>query len=359
MDMDAAVAELGASMGFGEEGGGEEKELDEGLGGEGEKETPAPEVGKEAPQPTVPGAEKAPSPGAASPATPPSAAPGPSPAPSAPPAPGTWRQAAAAKWASIDPEVQAEILKREDDARNGIRGYKQDSDNWKATAKVLEPYLPVLRAHGINPIEQIHGLMDLNHRLATGSPQEKIQTLTDLAKRFSIDLTALDPASQPYVDPAVQELQSQVREMNSQWQRAQSNAMAQSQHQVAAQVQREIQAFASDPLNRYFNELEGDLVPLIRANPSLTLKEAYEKAVWANPATREKEMTRLKAESDAEAARKVAETQAAAAARTAAARKATGANVKSSAHSGHGAVPLGSMDETMAQVLANIRRREA
>lgn len=53
----------------------------------------------------------------------------------------------------------------------------------------------------------------------------------------------------------------------------------------------EITAFAADPAHPYFDEVTGDIAVLISAGHSLA--DAYEKAVWANPTTRQKEIARL------------------------------------------------------------------
>ena len=42
-------------------------------------------------------------------------------------APKTWRPEAAAKFATLPPEVQQEVLKREEDIFKGLEGYKADA----------------------------------------------------------------------------------------------------------------------------------------------------------------------------------------------------------------------------------------
>jgi len=61
----------------------------------------------------------------------------------------------------------------------------------------------------------------------------------------------------------------------------------------------EVNAFASDPAHPFFDEVADDIVAFVRAGDSLS--KAYEKAVWANPVTREKEIARQQAMKDAQA----------------------------------------------------------
>lgn len=117
---------------------------------------------------------------------------------------------------------------------------------------------------------------------------------------------------------------------------------------MIAERRKEIETFAADPANPHFEEVSNDMVTLLQGGVCKTLPEAYEKAVWANPVTRAKEIARQQAE----ATRKAQETEAA---KVAAARKATAANVRTSAKSGSATAPLGSIDDTLNETLAKIR----
>jgi hypothetical protein len=80
------------------------------------------------------------------------------------------------------------------------------------------------------------------------------------------------------------------------------------------------------------------------------LKDAYERAVYANPVTRQKEIARLQTEADTklrEKSKNEAE----------AARKAARTNVRSRDTRRTPTEPLGTMDETMKSTLSEIRSR--
>jgi hypothetical protein len=337
LDIAAVSAEIGADLGFGPEvESSEEKDL--------------PEVKDTAPVSEAPAGEAVPE------ATEVAEAPEIAPEKPKAPAPGTWRQEAAARWKDLDPVVQAEVMKREEDVRNGISSYKQAADAWKATHQAIAPYLPTLQQYNIDPIQQIQGLMDMNHRLATGTAQEKVQTITNLAKRFGVDLAALDPASQPWVDPQVEALQQTVQSLHSKLSQLEQLPIAQQKQVIASEVEQ----FTKDPANIHLETVFPEMEMLLRADNKITLKEAYDKAVWANPVSRAAEMKRLETERQAEAAKSAEAARAAAAAKTALARKATGGNVKSTAYSGQGNhSPLGSIDDTLAKTLAAIQSRAA
>lgn len=256
-------------------------------------------------------------------------------------APKTWTPAAAEKWATLDPLVKAEIQKREDDMFRGIEGYKEDATYGKGLKAVLAPYLPILQQHNIDPMKQVGQLMNAHYTFATGSPQEKGQLLGRLLADYKIDpeLVPLPGGAGPHVDPAVQDLQQRLQGIES----AQQARLREEQDAI-------VNRFFSDPANVYAKELGPDMAQLISKGIAKDLKDAYERAIWQNPITREKEVSR-KAEETAKAAKAAEE------AKAAEARKASAANVRARAKSGSAAAPLGTMDDTMSAVLAEIRSR--
>lgn len=266
------------------------------------------------------------------------------PAPTAAPlqAPKTWRPEAAAKFATLPPEVQQEVLKREEDIFKGLEGYKADAGIGKAVKSVLDPYMPILQQAGIDPMQQISGLMHAHYTLATGSPEQKLALFQKLAQDYGVNLSG----EAPYVDPQVQALQKQLSDLQSRM----SGREQQEANNARAKLQAEIETFASDPAHQYFDEVANDIAGLLRSGAAKDLQEAYDKAVWANPTTRAKEQARLTADAEAKAKAEAAE-------RAKQARKVTGANVRSSAKAASGTAPLGSIDDTLNAALANIKAR--
>lgn len=259
------------------------------------------------------------------------------------PAPQTWRPEVQAKWASLAPEVQAEILKREEDMFKGIESYKRDADFGKSIQQVFAPHLKSLSEQGIQPIEHMNALLEVHNILTSGTPGEKHRLASALLQQYGVDLGK--PA--PQEDAEVARLRREVASLKM-------NDEAQKQAEVAARrakVQQEIDTFAADPANAWYAEVEADIPALLRSGTAKNLKEAYEKAVWANPVTRAKEQARLKAESDAKA-------KAEADAQRKKQEAASAANVKSKAHpGGSGTVATGSIDDTLNETLRSLRNR--
>lgn len=260
--------------------------------------------------------------------------------------PKTWgSDAAKAEWGKLSPAVQDQILKREEDMFKGLETYKQRATVGQIVEKIFEPYMPLLKQHNVNPLEQVQGLMQAHYALVTGSKEQKVAMATRLLKEYGIELPGGAAPTNEYVDPEVARLREEHKKVTSRLDERDQRDMAAARETLKQKVDK----FASDPANMYFDELATDIAALI--NKGMELEEAYQTAVYRNPVTRAKELARLQTERDAaakEEARKKAE----------AAKKASGANVNSRPKAGTATgAPVGDLDEILTEGLADIRAR--
>ncbi len=271
-------------------------------------------------------------------------------------APKTWRPEAAAEWEKVPPLVRAEIAKREQDIFRGLESYKVDATIGQGFKNVLQPYAEVFQRFNIDPAQLTSNLMSMHYQMATGTPESKKALITKIAADYGVDLaseTAFLDA--PYVDPAVAALRKQNDELQSRLQRiegTQNQTMQQQQNAAREKLNAEITTFASDPAHPYFDEIAADITAQIKAGAK-DLAEAYERAVYANPVTRAKEIARISTE-------QMNKAQADAAERAKAARAATSGNVRAKARSGSAATSsrgIGAMEDTMKETLAAIHSR--
>lgn len=330
-DMAAAVDEIGAGLGFERESDAEGSET---TAAEGEASAAAPATTQAAQAAATPQGEQKPAgltpdnpgglPRAPSPDTPPS----------------TWREGPKAKWAALDPEVRAEIVKREDDFFKGIEGYKVDAHTGKQLNQVLEPFKETLQRYGVEPLTEIRNLLAAHHALATGTPAMQLQMFRSLMQEYKINPQHL--AMEPeYTDPKVESLQQRLDRIES----------GQAQER-AVQLRREIDTFAADPANTHFKDLANDIAQLLRGGVVQTLREAYDKALWLNPVVRQKELDRQQAE-------RAAEEEATRKKQLDAAKKAKAANFRSGSPARSDTTAAGSMDDTLSSTLRGIRERNS
>lgn len=265
-------------------------------------------------------------------------------------APKTWTKEALAEWSTVPPRVQQEILKREQDFLNGITQYKSGAELGQKYDAVVEPFRPLLTAENIDPVQLFQSFASNHYLLSRGTPEQKLQLAANLISGYNIDFGQLisfmgNQVNEP-VDPRVAALEKEIADLKG-YRNQQEQAQVQ---QVQQTVEQEIAAFAADPANIYFDELAADIAKLFEAGLVTDLKDAYEKAVFANPVTRQKEIDRLTAtrQTSAEAAEKARKDKIA---------RTTAADVTTQQTSRNGTVPVGSMDDTLAETLRNITSR--
>jgi hypothetical protein len=262
-------------------------------------------------------------------------------------APKTWKADEAAVWAAIPPEAKAAIARREEDMFRGIEQHKATASFGNTVQRVLDPYMPILKAHGIDPVQNIGNLMQAHYLLATGSPAQKQQMFEQLAKDYNINLAPqVDDPYAPVADPRIAAMEQELQQLRS----GQAQQQQQALQQTKVQTESAVNAFAADPANAHFEEVAEEMAQMLSVDKALTLEKAYERAVWSNPVTRAKEIARQDAEKQTKAREE-------AAAKLAESRKASGANVRVQPKAGAATMPLGTMDDTMAETMAMIKNR--
>jgi hypothetical protein len=226
---------------------------------------------------------------------------------------------------------------------DGIKQYQDGAQFAKTIQDVLAPYDGYIRQYGLTPPQAIAYLLNAQTQLTQGTPESRRAAFGRLGADLGFAAAATETPAAP-VDPQVQALQNQMAAIQQNL-----TARQQADYQLASeQAKKQVETFASDPAHPQFDEVADDIVLLVRAG--VPLPEAYEKAIWANPVTREKSLqVRLLAEDakKAENARLDALPKA----------KAARAHVRSSETRKTPTEPLGTMEDTLKATYAEIRQR--
>lgn len=265
-----------------------------------------------------------------------------------PSAPSTWSKEAAAEWGEIKPHIQAEILKREQDIFAGLEQYKTRAEIGDRYEGVIAEFKPILDAEQIDPVEMFGNFAANHYLLSRGTPEQKLTIATNLMTHYGIDIEQVQQRlfNAPEVNPEVEELKAKIARLET----GVNTITTRETEQVRNQFAQQINQFASDPAHPYFDEVSNDIATFLKNGVATTLEEAYEKAVYANPVTRQKEIDRLTAEkitTNAEQAKTSADKKA----------RLKASNVTTIPKSANGTVPVGSMDDTLAATLAAIEAR--
>jgi len=197
-------------------------------------------------------------------------------------APNSWRENAKAKWATLDPDVKAEILRREDDQLKAVTRNDEERQFGKSLKEVITPYLPIIQAEGGTPVVAVQSLLNTAYQLRTGTPQQKADLIKRLAHEYGADLTQITAETDEYIAPEVKALQQQVNQLQAIINNSQQNI----EQQQKATLQSEISAFAADPKNVHYETVKADMAALLSGGRANSLQDAYDKAVWASPEIR-------------------------------------------------------------------------
>ncbi len=255
------------------------------------------------------------------------------------PAPKTWPKEMHEYWGKTDPKVQEYWETREKQMLDGLEQYKEHAGIGKTLKEVITPYRPILEAAGMDEATAVKSLLNAHYRLTQGSPEQRAQAYQELGKNLG-----LVTSEQQNVDPTVKALQDKLAAIENTLTHSQQRALQETQ----VKVTKDVEAFASDTNHPYFDEVADDIVAMIQAGKSL--EDAYEKAVWANPVTRQKEMARLQTETQTKLKEKTKQ-------EAEQARKAASTNVKGRDTRRTPTEPKGTMEDTMKDTLREIRSR--
>ena len=249
------------------------------------------------------------------------------------------RKEEAEAFAKADQVVRDAFVRRSEEMHKGLEQFRTKAQFGHAMEQAIAPFMATIQAIGATPETAVKTLMVADHNLRYGTPQQKTEMLLKIAKDYGVDLNQVQQyqAEQPYVDPQVTQLQQQLQQMQS-WV-VQQNQQREWQERQA--LNSDIGKFASDPANEYFEHVRNDMAGLLQAGLATDLKDAYEKAIYANPTIRAQVLAKQQAQ-EAEK-RKAMTTQTAQAAKKAASVNMPRRGLMPAAK------PVGSMDDTIRE----------
>jgi hypothetical protein len=206
--------------------------------------------------------------------------------------PAAWSPAAKAKFATLDPEIQAEIGKREADIAKGLQTRSEQLKRYEPLEQIVAPQRQSWMAKGFTSDAQAIGFLVAAQKSLDDNP---VQGIISLAKSYGIEphqlLNTGQQAQPPAPDGQAQAPHPDIQRLTQQLSTL-SETVAQQSARESQQLQAthlsEIQKFAADPANLYFENVKADMATLLDAGiPGDTLAEqlanAYDRVIWARP----------------------------------------------------------------------------
>lgn len=194
-------------------------------------------------------------------------------APIVKPRPSSWKKDYEEHWTKLDPTLQDYINQRESDYAKGVSAYKQNYEAVAPIYEAMQPFLPLLQQHNMQPNQWISNLGNAHKTLVEGTPEAKLQAFARLASDYGVPLQAL--TGQQY-DPQQSQFLSEFNSLKSEL-----AAFKQAQEQRESMtLQQEIESFQKDA--PYFDEVRETMATLLQSGVAQDLKSAYDKAIRLN-----------------------------------------------------------------------------
>lgn len=249
-------------------------------------------------------------------------------------APSSWRPEAQTAFLKADrgevltPEevvlLTREAERRESDYHKGIEQYKQHAHSAQAFQRVVEPYMQTIQSLGVDAPTAVAKLFQADHTLRYGDAATKARFLGQLAQEYGVDLGQV--VNQPQMDPQVNAVLQRLQTTEQQLNQFRQEQEMQSQSKLHSEIER----FAADPANQYFDAVKEDMALLLQSGKAEDLKTAYDQAVWMRSDIRQSLIEQQRAEAQKQATEQAQANRA----------KAAQGSVKGSSPAGAGVQPV-------------------
>jgi hypothetical protein len=248
--------------------------------------------------------------------------------------PKSWAKEQHELWGQIPDAAKDYIETREKQMLDGLEQYKAGHQYGSAFAQALAPYMDDFRAAGVDEITGIRSLIEHHRAITQGTLEQRQQAFIQIGIASGL----IPKEGQSQVDPQVQSLRDELNQLKQ----MELQRQQQFQSQQQAKISQDVEAFAK--AHEHFDAVVDDMLPFLQAG--MSLQDAYDRAIWANPAVRAAELQKQVA---AENERKRQEVEAA--------RKAASTNIRGQQRPRTAEAPHGSWEDTMHATLQNIKNR--
>lgn len=209
--------------------------------------------------------------------------------------PESWKPQVKEHWKTLPPQVQAEIIRRE----RQVEGVMKDAAGNKQIAEgmnyLMNQYQDVFKGENTHPFQTIANLLNISRTLRGAPPPQRAQLMAQVIQQYEIDLSLLDQALAYNVKNAPQRngenqfqqmMQRQLAPLYEQVRRLSAGQPQPQNDPQNAELQAQVDAFAANPENEYFEVLRDDVADILeggaRRGQKISLDEAYERAMLMN-----------------------------------------------------------------------------
>jgi hypothetical protein len=150
-------------------------------------------------------------------------------------------------------------------------------------SQAMAPIENLMRARGVTPAQVMSSYANYDRMLS--DPSTSAMAAAQLLRSYNINIEhlahALDGAQSPQ-----QGAQSQTLDPNALVaqikQQLKGEFQAERQQTLQQKLIRDVEAFASDPKNKYFEDVAPRMTALLNADQKLSIQDAYDQACWSH-----------------------------------------------------------------------------
>jgi len=214
--------------------------------------------------------------------------------------PTSWKPGVREHWGKLPPEVQQEVVRREVEVARAMQDSARHREVLAQVQAVVGPFSQNFAASEGGALGAMQQLFAADHTLRHGSTAEKAQLAANIIKNYGVDIATLDAVlagQQLPNDPNAQLAQQLRREMQQQLQPLMGyfNRVQGQREQALSQINdkaaSEVESFGQDQAHEFFDHVREDMADIIDLHTArgatISLQEAYDRAINFNPQIRE------------------------------------------------------------------------
>jgi len=188
--------------------------------------------------------------------------------------------------------VQQEIARRESEMARYVNEMAPARNIAERFTQTIQPFLGTIQAEGVDPLTAVRNLMQVTQTLRSGTQYEKASTLAQIVRVYGVDIASLDAALVGQAPPEgsqqrMPDVQQAVQQALAPLYQAAQSRQNQLVQAAEGEARSELEQFAADPANEFFNDLRVEMADIIelgeRRGRDISIADAYKQAAMLHP----------------------------------------------------------------------------
>lgn len=201
-------------------------------------------------------------------------------------APQSWRLGARQDWEKAPPSIKQEVWRREQELQRTMQQAAPARRFQQEMERTLAPIAPAAQARGTTPQALISSYVQFDQALTSRDPTTQAHAVAQVIKAYGVDIETLAKAIDGQLGPSMNNARQEAR-FDPEVERARIRQEMRSEIEAQSHQQR-VAEFSKKADPTLFNEeIRHDMAALIEAAAArgvdLSLEDAYNRAVRANP----------------------------------------------------------------------------